>query len=59
MVQALVAAAQSHHDAGTQPVVFGPSNIGNYFAAHGIDATCGYGVSHEAVHGHPTRAAAR
>jgi succinyl-diaminopimelate desuccinylase len=56
LVQALVAAAQAHHDAATQPVVCGPSNIGNYFAAHGIDATCGFGVSYEAVHGANERA---
>jgi hypothetical protein len=32
------------------PVVCGPSNVGYYFAAHGIDATCGFGVTHENLH---------
>jgi succinyl-diaminopimelate desuccinylase len=30
--------------------VCGPSNVGNYFAAHGINATCGFGVTYENLH---------
>ena len=30
--------------------IAGPSNIGNYFAAHGIEATCGFGVTYENIH---------
>ena len=31
-------------------VVCGPSNIGNYLAAHGIEATCGFGVTYKNLH---------
>jgi succinyl-diaminopimelate desuccinylase len=31
-------------------VVAGPSNIGNYLASQGIEATCGFGASYEHVH---------
>ncbi len=31
-------------------VVCGPSNIGNYLAANGIPATCGFGVTYENQH---------
>jgi hypothetical protein len=30
--------------------VCGPSNVGNYFAAHQIAATCGFGVTYENLH---------
>ena len=31
-------------------VVVGPSNIGNYLASLGIEATCGFGVDHRNLH---------
>jgi hypothetical protein len=50
IVQAMLAAARDHHKPEITPVVCGPSNIGNYFAAHEIDATCGFGVAYENLH---------
>jgi succinyl-diaminopimelate desuccinylase len=50
IVQAMLAAAQAHHNPQIAPVVCGPSNVGNYFAAHRIDATCGFGVTYENLH---------
>jgi succinyl-diaminopimelate desuccinylase len=50
IVQAMLAAAHTHHKPDIEPVVCGPSNVGNYFAAHGIDATCGFGVTYENLH---------
>ena len=50
IVQAMLAAARAHHKPEITPVVCGPSNIGNYFAAHAIDATCGFGVTYENLH---------
>ncbi len=50
IVQTMLAAARAHHKPEITPVVCGPSNIGNYFAAHGIDATCGFGVTYENLH---------
>lgn len=41
-------------DAAGRPVpgaVCGPSNIGNFLAAHGVEATCGFGVTCGNVHG--------
>jgi succinyl-diaminopimelate desuccinylase len=31
-------------------VVAGPSNIGNYLASQGIEATCGFGASYKHLH---------
>jgi hypothetical protein len=42
--------ATTHHKLDVEPVVCGPSNVGNSFAAHGIDATCGFGVTYENLH---------
>ena len=50
IVQAMLGAARAHHKRGIAPVVCGPSNVGNYFAAHRIDATCGFGVTYENLH---------
>jgi succinyl-diaminopimelate desuccinylase len=50
IVQAMLAAAHAHHKPEIEPVVCGPSNIGNYFAAHQIDAACGFGVTYENLH---------
>jgi succinyl-diaminopimelate desuccinylase len=46
----MTSAARTRHKPDIAPVVCGPSNIGNYFAAHGIDATCGFGVTYENLH---------
>jgi succinyl-diaminopimelate desuccinylase len=35
----------------TEPKVAGPSNIGNYLASLGIDATAGFGVEYQNLHG--------
>ena len=47
---ALLAAARQ---AGLSPAakVAGPSNIGNYLAGVGIQATAGFGVDHKGLHG--------
>lgn len=50
IVQAMLAATRAHHKPGIASVVCGPSNIGNYFAANEIDATCGFGVTYENLH---------
>jgi succinyl-diaminopimelate desuccinylase len=50
IVQAMLAAARTHHNPQIAPVVCGPSNTGNYFAAHRTDATCGFGVTYENLH---------
>jgi succinyl-diaminopimelate desuccinylase len=50
IVHAMLAAARAHHKPQITPVVCGPSNVGNYFAAHGIAATCGFGVTYENLH---------
>jgi succinyl-diaminopimelate desuccinylase len=50
IAQAMLTAARVHHKPHIAPVVCGPSNIGNYFAAHRIDATCGFGVTYENLH---------
>jgi succinyl-diaminopimelate desuccinylase len=47
IVQAMLGAARGHHNPQIAPVVCGPSNIGNYFAAHRIDATRGSGITYE------------
>ena len=47
---ALLSAAQQ---AGLSPAakIAGPSNIGNYLAGLGIQATAGFGVDYEGLHG--------
>jgi succinyl-diaminopimelate desuccinylase len=50
IVQAMLDAAHTHHKPDVEPVVCGPSNVGNYFAVHSIDATCGFGVTYENLH---------
>jgi len=50
IVRAMLDAARVHHKPEIAPVVCGPSNVGNYFAAHRIDATCGFGVTYENLH---------
>lgn len=48
---ALRRSASRHLGREVPAVVCGPSNIGNYMAAHGIPATCGFGVSYRNIHG--------
>jgi len=50
IVQAMLDAAHTHHKPEIEPVVCGPSNVGNYFAAHDIDTTCGFGVTYKNLH---------
>jgi succinyl-diaminopimelate desuccinylase len=40
--------------AGQAPAakIAGPSNIGNYLAGLGIQATAGFGVAYQSLHGH-------
>jgi succinyl-diaminopimelate desuccinylase len=53
---ALLAAAREQLDGPVEARVAGPSNIGNLCAAHGVPATCGFGV--EAVNVHAANEAA-
>lgn len=46
----MLGAARTHHDPQIAPTVCGPSNVGNYLAAHEIAATCGFGVTYENLH---------
>ena len=48
---ALTCAAERHLKKCVPAKVAGPSNIGNYLAKLGIDATAGLGVRYEALHG--------
>ena len=50
VANALLNAVRCHFDPPPQPDVCGPSNIGNLLAAHGIDATCGFGVGYRNIH---------
>jgi succinyl-diaminopimelate desuccinylase len=50
VVEAMLAAARTHHDPQITTTVCGPSNVGDYFAAHQIAATCGFGVTYENLH---------
>lgn len=47
---ALTRAARHHLKHGVTPKVAGPSNIGNYLARLGIDATAGLGVNYRGLH---------
>lgn len=48
---ALTRAAEHHLKDGIITKVAGPSNIGNYLAKLGIDATAGLGVNYKGLHG--------
>ncbi len=48
---ALTRAAQRHLENGVTAKVAGPSNIGNYLAKLGIEATAGLGVNYKGLHG--------
>lgn len=50
VVDAMLTAARMHHNPRLTTVVCGPSNVGNYFAANGVDATCGFGVTYQNLH---------
>ena len=47
---ALTRAAEHHLEDGVTAKVAGPSNIGNYLAKLGIDATAGLGVNYKGLH---------
>jgi succinyl-diaminopimelate desuccinylase len=50
-VVAALRRAGSHHLGRDVPAVTcGPSNIGNFMRAHGIPATCGFGVTYRNIH---------
>jgi succinyl-diaminopimelate desuccinylase len=49
--RALLAAAERHLPAPVTPKIAGPSNIGNFLAQRGIEATAGLGVRYESLHG--------
>jgi succinyl-diaminopimelate desuccinylase len=48
---ALAGAARRHLPTAPSEKVAGPSNIGNYLAKLGIDATAGFGVAYHGLHG--------
>jgi succinyl-diaminopimelate desuccinylase len=48
---ALLRSAEKHLATPVEVKVAGPSNIGNYLASLGIDATAGLGVGYENLHG--------
>jgi succinyl-diaminopimelate desuccinylase len=48
---ALLRAAERATGRAPQPKVAGPSNIGNYLAGLGIEATAGFGVAYRNAHG--------
>jgi len=50
VADALVTAAQYVMGTAIPRVVSGPSNIGNYLASLGLDATAGFGVTHRGLH---------
>jgi succinyl-diaminopimelate desuccinylase len=50
VARALIEAAREHCHPSIAPRVCGPSNIGNLCAAHGIPATCGFGISFTNIH---------
>jgi succinyl-diaminopimelate desuccinylase len=47
----LQSAARQALGRGLPLAVAGPSNIGNFLAARGIEATCGFGVAYRNLHG--------
>jgi len=42
--------AESEFQRTVECVVCGPSNIGNFLALHGINSTCGFGVTYNGMH---------
>lgn len=50
LVRVLARAAESELGRRPRAQVTGPSNVGNYLAAHGIQATCGFGATCRNVH---------
>ncbi len=50
LVRALKEAAEHRLERDVPLYVAGPSNVANLLAAHGIEATCGFGVSYENIH---------
>lgn len=50
LVEALKPHAEAEFGMPIGLAVSGPSNVGNYLAAHGIPATCGFGVAYGNIH---------
>lgn len=50
LVAAFIAAAGEAHGRTLSSFVCGPSNIGCYLSAHGVPATCGFGVNFTGLH---------
>jgi succinyl-diaminopimelate desuccinylase len=50
VLRSAVLAAAEAVGLAPEPLVAGPSNIGNYLSGLGIEATAGFGVSHEQLH---------
>jgi succinyl-diaminopimelate desuccinylase len=51
LVTSLINSATKYFKHNISTAISGPSNVGNYLASQGIDATCGFGVSCGGVHG--------
>ena len=51
LVKQFLDTAQEVFGRSVEPVISGPSNIGNYLAARGIPALSGFGVSYSNIHG--------
>lgn len=50
LVRTLVQSASYYRGKDISIAICGPSNIGNYLASLGIEATCGFGVSYKNIH---------
>jgi succinyl-diaminopimelate desuccinylase len=50
LVRTLVQSASHFMGKDIPTAICGPSNIGNYLASLGIEATCGFGVSYKNIH---------
>lgn len=51
LVRSLLDAARAVVGPSIEPVVVGPSNVGNLLSQMGIEATCGFGVRYRGAHG--------
>lgn len=51
LANALRRGGERHFGRPVPATVCGPSNIGNFLAAHGVEATCGFGVTYRNIHG--------
>jgi succinyl-diaminopimelate desuccinylase len=50
LVQSLLNGAREAGFDTIEPQITGPSNVGNFLAALGIDAVCGFGPDYESIH---------